>query len=80
MNASNPGNPVFRRSAGDAARVLAIKLEIIEVKDQSELPDAFGRMRLLRVEGLAIIPDPVLDSNSVQIAQLARGTKAPMCG
>src|SRR5262245_42151024 len=80
MNASNPGNPHFRRDVDDGARVLGFKVEIIELKEQSELADAFNRMKSLGVEGLAVIPDPVLASNAEAIAQLARLHKLPSVG
>ena len=77
MNATNPGNPLWRLEAHDAARILGMKLAIIEVKDQSELADAVDRMGSLGVEALAIIPDPVLSSNAQIIAELARIHKLP---
>jgi putative ABC transport system substrate-binding protein len=80
MNATNPGNPRTRSVAADAARVLGVKLEIIEVNEQSDISDAFGRMVSLGVEGLVIIPDPVLGSNDAAIAQLARAHKLPTVG
>jgi len=44
MNASNPGNPRWKRVVDDAAGALGIKVEIIEVKGPSEFADAFSRM------------------------------------
>jgi len=63
--------------AHDAARALGIKLAMIEVKDQSELPDAFNRMISVGVEGLAVAGDPMFSSNSAMIAELARIHKLP---
>jgi len=82
MNASNPGNPRFKRVMLKASEALGVRLEIIELKEQSELPDAFARMRLLGVDGLAITPDPVLSSDTVAatIAELARANKLPAVG
>jgi putative tryptophan/tyrosine transport system substrate-binding protein len=80
MNATNPGNPFFREEADDAARTLGINLKIIEVKDQSELADAIGRIASLGAAGLAIIPDPVLSSNAAKIAKLALIHKLPSVG
>src|SRR5262249_37779130 len=71
FHAANPGNPHFRRIVDQAARALGIKVEIIEVKEQSELADAFNRMGSLGAEGLAIITDPVLGSNLAAIVELA---------
>jgi putative ABC transport system substrate-binding protein len=80
FNSTNPGNPLFTRVARDAARALGIKLEIIEVKNQSEITDALDRMRSLGVEGLAIAPDPVLGANNAVIANLCREHRLPSVG
>ena len=80
FHAANPGNPHFRREVDDAAGRLGIKVEIIELKEQSELADAFTRMRSVGVEGLAIIPDPVLGSSVAAIVELARLHKLPSVG
>ena len=60
MNASNPGNPHFRVEVDNAARVLGIKVEIIELKEQSELADAFNRMGSLGVGVWPLFPTPFL--------------------
>jgi putative tryptophan/tyrosine transport system substrate-binding protein len=80
MNAANPGNPFWRKEADDAARTLGMKLEIDEVKDQSEIADAIDRMASLGVAGLTYIPDPVLGANSTMIAKLALTRKLPSVG
>jgi putative ABC transport system substrate-binding protein len=80
MNGTNPGNPIWRKEADDAARTLGIRLEFVEVKDQSELADAIGRMGSLGVAGLAIIPDPLLGSHLATIAKLALRHKLPSLG
>jgi putative ABC transport system substrate-binding protein len=77
LNATNPGAPLWALAAHDADRILGIKLAIIEVKDQSELADAFDRMGSLGVEALAVNPDPVLNGNGEMIAELARKHKLP---
>jgi putative ABC transport system substrate-binding protein len=80
FHAANPGNPHFRRAVNDTAGALRIKVEIIELKEPSELADAFNRMGSLGVEGLAVIPDPVLGSHFPVITQLARLHKLPSVG
>jgi ABC-type uncharacterized transport system substrate-binding protein len=64
----------------DAARALGLKLEIVEVKEMSELAAAIARMTSLGVEGLVINPDPVFYSNAAAIAELARAHKLPSVG
>ena len=80
MNASNPGNPHFRMELDDGARALGIKVEIVELREPSELADAFSRLGSLGVEGLAVIPDPLFAANAAAIAQLARQHKLPSVG
>jgi putative ABC transport system substrate-binding protein len=82
LNASNPGKQRFRSDLLKASEALGTRLEIIELKEQSELPDAFARMRLLGVEGLAIIPDPIFGSDTVAatIAELARANRLAAVG
>jgi putative ABC transport system substrate-binding protein len=80
FHAANPGNPHFRRIVDDVAGALGIKVEIIEVKEQTEIPDVFNRMGSLGAEGLAIIADPVLGSHLGAIAELARLHKLPSVG
>jgi putative ABC transport system substrate-binding protein len=82
MNATNPGNPAFRKGADYAARTLGINLEIIEVKDESELASAIHRRGSLGIAGLAIIPDPFLgdDHIAATIARLALTHKLPSVG
>jgi len=77
MNATNPGNPLWREVVNDAARALHINLEIIEVKEPSEFADAFDRMRSLGVQGVGINLDPVFASNAAMIAELALRDKLP---
>jgi putative tryptophan/tyrosine transport system substrate-binding protein len=79
-NTTNPVNPLIKMDVDYAARTLGINVEIIEVKDQSELADAFDRMEARRVAGLAIQPDPVFSSEALTIAELARIHKLPVVG
>jgi putative ABC transport system substrate-binding protein len=80
MNASNPGNPRWKRVVDDAAGALGIKVEIIEVKGPSEFADAFSRMKSVGVEGVTYTGDPVFSSNIAAIAELARLHKFPSVG
>ncbi len=80
LNSVNPGHQALRSHLGNAADRLGVKLHILEVKEPSEFADAFRRMVSLRVDGLAIIPDPVLGSNAAAISELARQHKLPTVG
>jgi putative ABC transport system substrate-binding protein len=80
MNGTNPSGPHVKKAVDNAARALGIKVEIIEVTAHSELADAFSRMKSVGVEGVAVIPDPVLGSNAAAIAKLAQLHKLPSVG
>src|SRR5262245_2231379 len=71
MNGNNPATPYLRKNNIDGARTIGIELEVIELKELSELAAAFDRLRSLGVEGVAINADPVFISNPAPIAELA---------
>jgi putative tryptophan/tyrosine transport system substrate-binding protein len=75
MNGNNPATPYLRKHAVDGARTIGIELEVIELKELSDLSAAFDRLRALGLEGVAIIADPIFFSNSAPIAELALAHK-----
>jgi putative ABC transport system substrate-binding protein len=80
MNANNPATPYMRKYAVDGSRSIGIELEIIELKDLSELPAAFDRLRSQGVEGVSVTTDPVFNSNPALFAELALKHKLPSSG
>ena len=80
MHASNPANPHAKKLVEDAGRAHGFNVEFIELKEESELADAFGRMRSLRAEGIVALPDVVLGSSAAAIAELARLHRLPSVG
>src|SRR5262245_19782977 len=77
LTAYHPTVPLTRKGVDSAARTLGINVEIIEVKEISELADAFDRMKSLGVAGLAVNSDPVFSSNVEMLVELARIHKLP---
>jgi putative tryptophan/tyrosine transport system substrate-binding protein len=75
LNAANPANPQFRSGANDAARAMGVNLEIVEVKELSELGGAIDRMASLGVGGLIVTADPVFSTNPAAITKLAQQYK-----
>jgi hypothetical protein len=63
MNAGNPATPYIRKQVVAGARTIGIELEVIELKEMSELPAAFDRLSSLGVDGVGIGADPVFLSN-----------------
>jgi putative tryptophan/tyrosine transport system substrate-binding protein len=80
LNASNPANAQSGRAVDDKVRALGLKLDVVEVKEMSELADAISRMASLGVGGVVINPDPVFYSKAASIAELARAHKLPTVG
>src|SRR5262245_14809055 len=80
FNATNPGNAEFRRIVEEAASQLGIKVDIIEVKELSELAEAFRRMQSYGAQGAAVIADPLFNSNLPMISRLAREHRIPTVG
>jgi putative ABC transport system substrate-binding protein len=80
LNGNNPATPFIRKNQVDGARTIGIELEVIELKELSELAGAFDRLRSLGVEGVEINADPVFISNPAPIAELALAHKLPSAG
>ena len=80
----NETNPIHAREGRKvlnyAGRRLGINVEIIGVKEPSELADAFDRMSARGVAGVAINPDPVLGSKAKMTAELAQKRRLPTVG
>jgi len=72
--------PYLRKNAVDGAHTIGIELEVIELKDLSELAAAFDRLRSVGVEGVVIGGDPLFISNPAPIAELALAHKLPSVG
>jgi putative ABC transport system substrate-binding protein len=77
LNASNPGNPFFISEVKDAADQMGVKVHVFEVKEIAELVGAFRRMTSLGAQGLLIIEDPLFNSNSSTISELALQHQIP---
>jgi putative ABC transport system substrate-binding protein len=77
LNAANPGNPYFRRGVEEARRRLGIEVRVLELKDGSQLEDAFAQMAAIGVGGIVVIPDPVFGSRSQEIAKLGLQYRMP---
>jgi putative ABC transport system substrate-binding protein len=76
----NPVNP----AAGDAlnatrqaARALSLELQLLDVRQPSELPGAFSALTRWRAGALLVLPDPVLGNELNQISQLATKHRLP---
>jgi putative ABC transport system substrate-binding protein len=80
MNANNPANPFMMKNLVAGARTIGVEVEVIELKELSELAAEFDRLRSLGVEGIDISADPVFNSNPAPFAELALAHKLPSVG
>jgi putative ABC transport system substrate-binding protein len=76
----NPGNPAARSAlngAREAARALAMELQVLEVRQRHELASALSAPTALRVGALLVISDPVIGNELAQLSKLAVEHRLP---
>ncbi len=80
----NPGNPpsaAFLAETKTAARLLKVRLQILEVREPGEIDGAFTVMARDRVDSLLVLNDGMFLNHRTQIAALAAKQRLPtMCG
>ena len=68
---SNPSNPyciVAVESARLAAAALRVQLDVVEIAKESDLDDAFLKVRSIRPDAILVVADPLLANLQPQIA------------
>ena len=76
----NPVNPAAGpalNSAREAARTLAVELQVLEVRQPNELASAFSALTQWRSGALLALSDPVFGFESVQLSKLAAKHRLP---
>jgi ABC-type uncharacterized transport system substrate-binding protein len=80
-NPANPGSVPQLREAEAAARVLGVRLQVLEARDPKEIDRAFGAMTRERAGALVVLPDAIFGNQGKQIADLAAKSRLPsICG
>ena len=77
-NPRNPASPLQLREVEVAARSLGLGLTLIDVTSPGEVDAAFGRMIGENAKGVISLADPLLISQSVQLAALAQNARLPL--
>lgn len=72
-----PGADTYRRVAEDAARRRGVALPVVEVRGRDELEPAFERMARDRVDGVWVLPDPLVFTARRQVVALAAKHRLP---
>lgn len=66
-----------RKTAVDAARVLGLQVEVVELKGAGDLDRALSTAKSRRAGALAILASPALTLNQVRLAKLATESRLP---
>lgn len=77
----NPQNPVHTGPTLDgtreAARALAVELQLLEIRQRHELAGAFSALTAWRANAVLALSDPVLGNELTQLSQLAARNRLP---
>jgi putative ABC transport system substrate-binding protein len=76
----NPVNPVAGSTlngAREAARALAVELQVLEVRQPNELANAFSALAAWRAGALLALSDPVFGSDLAQLSKRAAKNRLP---
>jgi len=77
---SNPTNPyciVAVESARRAAAALRVQLDVVEIAKESDLVDAFLKVRSIRPDAILVVADPLLANLQPQIAKFLFQNRLP---
>ncbi len=76
-NPDSPASPFLLRETQAAAQVLAVKLQLLEVRSPNELEGAFAAMSRERAGALLVLPHPFNFYHAKRIADLAAKSRLP---
>jgi putative ABC transport system substrate-binding protein len=76
-NPSNRGDPIIWNETQAAAQTLGLQLQSLEVRNQTELENAFDSATRLGIHALLVVPDPFLQSHRKQIVDFAARSRLP---
>ena len=77
---SNPTNPyciVAEESARLAAATLRVQLDVVEIAKESDLGDAFLKVRSIRPDAILVVADPLLANLQPKIAEFLIQNRLP---
>ena len=74
---NNPPHPHERKWVDDAARVLQVRLRILEVRAPSDFPEAFSMATRERAGALMVLGGSMLFTHRVRLAELATRSRLP---
>ena len=76
-NAVNPVHILSLQEAREAARALALELQVLEVRQGNDLASAFAALTAWRAEAVLAFPGPPMSTELAHLAQLAAAHRVP---
>ena len=76
-NRTNPYCIVAVESARRAAAALRVQLDVVEIAKESDLVDAFLKVRSIRPDAILVVADPLLANLQSQIAEFLFQNRLP---
>ena len=77
-NPAQIGHAPQVRHAQDAARVLGVRLQVLEVREPGEIDKAFAAITTGRADAVIVLPDSMLLDHRTRIAHLATRGRLPL--
>jgi putative ABC transport system substrate-binding protein len=77
QNPDQPSHARAVRQAADAARALAVQLQVLKARNPSEIDAAFAAMSSQRAGGVLVLRDAVFRAQGAQIVALAAKSRLP---
>jgi putative ABC transport system substrate-binding protein len=76
-NSDDPSNAVSLKETQDAARTARFELVELAVRNPNDFVPAFTTLAASRLDGLAVVMSPLMDTHLPQLADLALNAKLP---
>src|SRR6516162_9669494 len=77
QNPNNPSTTMALRETEDAVRKLNMQVQVVNAQTSDEFERAFAQLSAESVDGVVVIPDPMVIEHSRRIAELAQSARLP---
>jgi len=77
LQASNPGNPEFRKAFGNVSQALGVRIDARDIRAVEEFPAAFDWAVQQSADGALVLQDPSFDTHRETIFRLALEHRMP---
>jgi putative ABC transport system substrate-binding protein len=77
INPKSSGSPMLERDMKSAVAVMGLELELVNASAETEIEDAFARIRQVKPDALIIGADPLFNGLAAKVAHLALQFRIP---